>query len=51
MQYDNLPSTESMRHRHKVRRFRRSNAEHGRAYLARKSKPWKNPHYTLRSAA
>lgn len=49
--HDALPTRESMKARHKIRRFRRGNAEHGRAYLANRAKPWKNPHYTLRSAA
>lgn len=49
---DVLPLTESMKRAHKVRRFRRGNEEHdGRAYLARRQKPWRNPHYTLRSVA
>lgn len=47
--YDDLPVRQPMRQAHKVRKFRRSNMEHGRSYLARKHKPWKNPHYTLRS--
>lgn len=40
--FDNQPSGESMRARHKVRRLRRGNEEHGgRRYLANKPKPWK----------
>lgn len=41
-----------MKRAHRVRRFRRSNAEHGKAqaYLGRKQKPWKN-HNPMRSAA
>lgn len=47
---NNLPSRETMKRAHKVRKFRRGNAEHGRAYLGHKQKPWKKPS-TLRSAA
>lgn len=51
MQYDSLPRQQSMKSAHRIRRFRRSNDEHnGRAYLGRRSKPWKH-HVTLRSAA
>jgi hypothetical protein len=38
---DNLPSRQTMRGAHKVRRFRRGNAEHGKAYFGHKQKPWK----------
>ena len=38
---DNAPLRESMKRSHRVRRFRRGNAEHGRAYLGHKQKPWK----------
>ena len=47
---EDLPSTQSMKRAHKVRRFRRGNAEHGRAYLGHKQKPWKTP-TTVRTAA
>lgn len=38
---EDLPQRESMKAGHKVRRFRRGNAEKGRAYLGHKQKPWK----------
>jgi hypothetical protein len=38
---DDLPQRQSMKAAHKVRRFRRGNIEHNRAYLGRKQKPWK----------
>lgn len=38
---DAAPLRESMRKGHRVRRFRRGNAEHGRAYLGHKQKPWR----------
>lgn len=50
--HDDLPVRQSMKRAHRVRRFRRSNEEHGaRGYLGTRRKPWKNPHYTLRSVA
>lgn len=49
---DSLPFQQPMKRAHKVRKFRRGNDEHnGRRYLALRAKPWKNPHYTLRSVA
>lgn len=39
--HDSLPQRESMKRQHKVRRYRRGNAEHSRAYLGTKQKPWK----------
>jgi hypothetical protein len=49
---ENLPSRQTMKAGHKVRRFRRSNIEEqgSRAYLGHKQKPWKN-HNPQRSAA
>jgi hypothetical protein len=48
---DDLPSRQAMKAGHKVRRFRRSNAEHGnRKYLGTKQKPWAS-HNPTRSAA
>ncbi len=47
---ENQPSQQSMKQAHKVRRFRRGNAEHGRAYLGHKQKPWTS-HNPTRSAA
>lgn len=48
---DNLPTQQPMKRAHKVRRFRRSNDEHGaRKYLGHKQKPWAN-HNPTRSAA
>ena len=39
---DTWVTQQSMKRAHKVRKFRRSNEEHGaRAYLARKAKPWR----------
>jgi len=38
---DSLPHQQPMKRAHKVRKFRRGNAEHGRAYLGNKPKPWK----------
>jgi hypothetical protein len=38
---DTLPLRQSMKAGHRVRKARRSNDEHGRAYLALKQKPWK----------
>lgn len=47
-----LPVRQSMKAGHKVRRFRRGNAEHGKAYLGHKQKPWKSgPNNSTRSAA
>jgi hypothetical protein len=46
---DTLPVSQSMKGGHKVRRFRRGNAERGRAYLGRKHKPWKTPNNTEES--
>lgn len=49
---DLLPQHQSMKRAHRIRRFRRGNEEHGaKGYLGRRSKPWKNPNYTLRSVA
>jgi hypothetical protein len=45
---DTLPQREGMKRGHKVRKFRRGNTGHGRAYLGHKQKPWKRP---TRSAA
>ena len=39
--HEDLPQVQAMKKGHKVRRFRRGNAEHGRAYLGHKQKPWK----------
>ena len=36
------PTRQAMCRGYRVRRFRRGNAEHGRAYLGRKQKPWKH---------
>jgi hypothetical protein len=47
---DSLPARQSMRKAHRVRKFRRGNAEHGRAYLGTKPKPWKQ-HTDMRSTA
>ncbi len=41
MHRDVLPHQQSMKAAHSVRRFRRGNAEHGRAYFGRKQKPWR----------
>jgi hypothetical protein len=38
---ESLPQRQGMKTEHKVRRFRRGNAEHGKAYLGHKQKPWK----------
>lgn len=38
---ETLPTQEPMKRAHRVRRFRRGNAEHGRAYLGHKQKPWR----------
>lgn len=49
---DTLPVRQSMKGAHRVRKFRRGNAEHGRAYLGHKQKPWKSQVTTsVRSAA
>lgn len=48
--HESMPTRQAMKRGHKVRRFRRSNAEHGRAYLGHKQKPWATPNPT-RSAA
>lgn len=49
---DTLPTQQAMKRPHRIRKFRRGNDEHGgRAYLGRRTKAWKNPHYTLRSVA
>lgn len=49
---DSLPVHESMKRAHRVRRFRRTNHEHGleRRWKAHKPKPWKT-HNPLRSEA
>ena len=48
---DVLPRQQSMKRAHRVRRFRRSNEEHGaRGYLGNRNKPWKI-NTNLRSAA
>lgn len=42
MRYDADVHQQSMRAGHKVRKFRRGNAEHGeRRYIGNKQKPWK----------
>ena len=48
-----LPFHESMKAAHRVRRFRRSNFEHGaeRRWRTRTNKPWKAHSPTTRSAA
>jgi hypothetical protein len=50
--YEDLPTRQTMKAGHKVRRFRRGNIEErgGRAYLGRKQKPWAS-HNPQRSAA
>jgi hypothetical protein len=50
--YEDLPTRQTMKAGHKVRRFRRGNIEENgsRAYLGRKQKPWKSQS-TLRSVA
>lgn len=50
MKTETLPTSQSMKRAYKVRRFRRGNTGHGRAYLGNKQKPWKTNN-TNRSAA
>lgn len=38
---EHQPVHQSMKRAHKIRKFRRGNAEGGRAYLGHKQKPWK----------
>lgn len=47
---EDLPTSQSMKAGHRVRRFRRGNTSRDRQYLAHKPKPWKTPN-TVRSAA
>ena len=51
MKVETLPTSQSMKRAHKVRRFRRGNAEHGRMYLGNKQKPWKTHNTDTRSTA
>lgn len=50
--HDSLPVRQSMKRAHKVRRFRRTNAEHGleRRWKTGVNKPWKT-HNPVRTAA
>ena len=50
---DTLPERESMKAMHRVRRFRRSNFEHGSEsrWLANNTKPWKRHNPIVRTEA
>lgn len=40
---EDLPTRQSMKSGHTVRKFRRGNHAKDRQYLARKAKPWRTP--------